>query len=412
MRLAVFTSEFPSRVATFFARDMRALLAAGVEVDIFPIYPESPALWRFVPDILNDQILPRNRVHHLRLSSSLARLRPTGSLRFRQFICDSAQVATATLGCGPVATAKNLYCLPKAWAWAREFGGQFDHVLAYWGNYAATCAHVFNRCLAESVPYSFFLHAGTDLYRQRPFMRQKLLAASRVIVVCEFNRRFLEQHYPDIYPQIAGKIRLHHLGVDLQELGFHPGPREPQRILAVGRLAALKGFDILIRAVYHIRQHTPVTLELIGDGEDAGRLRRMTRELGIEDAVVFRGWLPFDEVRKAMQTATLLAHPSAGIGDAVPTVIKEALALGLPVVASSVAGIPELLDDGRCGVLVPPQNPEILAREIEPLLKSPELRERYAVAGRAQAERIMDMWRNGRELAALLQSAGKASGVD
>src|SRR5256886_16950438 len=64
LRLAVFTNRFPGKVCTFFARDMRALVEAGVEIDIFPIYPLEPDLWRYVPEILAERHLPRARVHH------------------------------------------------------------------------------------------------------------------------------------------------------------------------------------------------------------------------------------------------------------------------------------------------------------------------------------------------------------
>jgi colanic acid/amylovoran biosynthesis glycosyltransferase len=94
----------------------------------------------------------------------------------------------------------------------------------------------------------------------------------------------------------------------------------------------------------------------------------MTHELQITDKVAFRGWLTFDKVRNAMRQATIMAHPSPDLGDAVPNVIKEAIALGMPVVASNVAGIPELLDNERCGMLVPPRDVKGLALAIEMLL--------------------------------------------
>ena len=93
-----------------------------------------------------------------------------------------------------------------------------------------------------------------------------------------------------------------------------------------------------------------------------------------------------------------------GLGDAVPTVIKESMALGTPVVASNVAGIPELLDGGRCGMLVPPQNVEALADAIKTLLANTAMRRTYADAARKYAEEQFDLWRNGRRLARVLRS--------
>src|SRR5467141_2604510 len=78
MRLAVFTNQFPGRITTFFARDMRGLQQAGVEIDVFPIYPLDASLWSYVPDILSDEVLPRDRVRHIGFFESVQRLGPGG----------------------------------------------------------------------------------------------------------------------------------------------------------------------------------------------------------------------------------------------------------------------------------------------------------------------------------------------
>jgi glycosyltransferase involved in cell wall biosynthesis len=126
------------------------------------------------------------------------------------------------------------------------------------------------------------------------------------------------------------------------------------------------------------------------------------------DRVHFRGWLPFDAVPDAMRRATMLVHPSCGLGDAVPTVIKEAMALGTPVIGSTAVGIPELLDQGRCGVLVPERHVEQLADAIAGLLLRADLRDELGHAGRAFAARTFDQWRNGQRLADLLRATRHA----
>jgi glycosyltransferase involved in cell wall biosynthesis len=88
-------------------------------------------------------------------------------------------------------------------------------------------------------------------------------------------------------------------------------------------------------------------------------------------------------------------------------VIKESIALGTPVVASHVAGIPELLNDGKCGILVPPANATALADAIQTLLRNPDLRRRYADAAREYAEKKFDLWRNGKKLAEILNSTNR-----
>jgi glycosyltransferase involved in cell wall biosynthesis len=178
----------------------------------------------------------------------------------------------------------------------------------------------------------------------------------------------------------------------------------------VGRLAPLKGYDYLLRAAAELRQRgIDIEVELVGDGDAAADLRALAAELQITDRVRFLGWLPFNEVRAAMNRATMLVHPSTGLGDAVPTVIKEAMALGLPVVASQVAGIPELLDNGNCGMLVPPQDVGALADAITAMLRSEERRLHYAEVGRAFAEQTFDLWRNGRWLTEHLRATQRAA---
>lgn len=411
MRLAVFTSEFPGRVSTFFARDMRALLAAGLEIEIFAIYPLNKALWRFVPDELNEQCFPRTQVHHWGHIEGLRFIRSTEARKLGSMISDVAAIGCSAVRYGVMPLLKSMYVIPKAWAWASQNPQQFDHVLSYWGNYAATCAYCFHRLLKRQVPFSMFLHAGTDLYRQQVFLKQKLLYADNVIVVADFNRQFVRKLYPEVFPELDSKFYLHYLGLDLATLQFSGGGRLRNRVLGVGRHARGKGFDYLLRAAGElvVRGHD-LTVELVGDGPETKSLKRLAVELGLSTKVVFSGWLPFEQVCHRMRQATMLVHPSASIGDCTPTVCKEAMALGTPVIASSVAGIPEILDQGNAGALVPPQDVPALASTIERMLLDGSLRERFARSGRLFAEKTFDLWKNGAALAARLLATQRGPG--
>jgi len=405
MRLAVFTNQFPGRTVTFFARDMRALIEAGASVDIFPFYPPNPALWASVPDLLNERILPRERVHHLSLGAALAPPAPGWWRRLPRFLSDVAAVEAGSLRHGFEPVAKGAYVALKAWAWAqRHAAGSYDHVLAYWGNHAATAAYLFHRLTDATIPFSMIVHARMDLYRKPAYLAPKLLYADNLFLVCEYNRRYIADRYPKLFPRLAPKIHIHHLGLDLDAVRRDATPRPPARLVGVGRLEPLKGFDHLLRAADLLRRRgIDVTVDLVGGGEDEPRLRRLTGELGLEQAVTFRGWLPPDAVLDAMRGASILVHPSVA-PDAMPTVLKEAIAVGTPVVASRLAGIPEILDEGRCGVLVPPGDAGAIAAAVERLLTDAPVRARYVAAGRAHAERTFDLWVNGRRLAERLRA--------
>src|SRR5215831_12109758 len=97
MRLAVFTNQFPTRVSTFFARDMRGLIDAGIDIDVFPIYPLDPTLWCYVPEILNERILPRNKVHHLTLPQCLKSAKFWPSSELNAFLRDTGAISASAI---------------------------------------------------------------------------------------------------------------------------------------------------------------------------------------------------------------------------------------------------------------------------------------------------------------------------
>jgi glycosyltransferase involved in cell wall biosynthesis len=409
MRLAVFTTRFPNRIP-FFARDMRALIEAGIEVDVFPIQPYDPRLWSYVPAMLDDRVFPRDRVHHIDSRMVLRSLTPARLAQAGQLLRQTAAVGSDAARSGVAPLAKSLYVVPLAWAWAAHFGDKYDHVFSYWGHYPAICACLAHRFAGRPIPFSFQLHAGADLYFNKVFLRQRLLYADSIVTVCEFNQRYLKEHFADIYEHIAPKIHVNYMGIDLREFTYTPGDRHPCRVTAVGRFVSTKGYDYLIRAIAEVAARgVEVELELVGDGEEAGALRALAQELGISQKVVFRGWLSGDDVRHAMRQATVFVHPSSGLGDAKPNVVEEAMAVGTPVVASHVTGIPELLDQGQCGILVPPKDAHALADAIQRLLSDPALRATFAERGRRRAEEHLDMWRNGQRLAEHFRSVRPAA---
>ncbi|MGH7568144.1 MAG: glycosyltransferase family 4 protein [Gemmatimonadales bacterium] len=403
MRLAVFTNQFPGHVNTFFARDMRALIEAGIEIDVFAIYPQDPRLWTYVPEILNERVLARDRVHHLSLGRSLSSLNPWRLLRSSRFLRDVAAIGYAAARFGPVVLAKSLYAALLAWAWARDFGHQYDHVLAYWGNFPGTCAYLFHRLAGRPIPFTLVLHAQIDLYENPVYLTQKLLYAHSIITICEFNRQFLQAHYGPIYEQIAHKIQVNYRGLDLGEFPYRPDQRSPRRVVAVGRLSKEKGYDHLLQAVAELlRRGVDLELELVGEGPERAALTALAARLRITHKVTFRGWLVFADVQRAMLRAAVLAQPS--LIEGLPTVVEEAMALGTPVVGSRVGGIPELLDEGACGMLVPPGDVPALVDALEALLTDPARRLTYAERARRRAEQQLDLWRNGARLADQLRS--------
>jgi glycosyltransferase involved in cell wall biosynthesis len=406
LRLAVFTNQFPTRVSTFFARDMRGLIDAGIDVDVFPIYPLDPELWRYVPDILDENVLPRSKVHHITLSKSLWAPELFHLRKFSVFIRDIVSISASAISSGVEPFVKTNYVFPKAWMWAQQYGADYDHVLAYWGNYTATCAYLFHRLLPSSIPFSLFLHAGIDLYLNRVFLREKLLAANNIITCSDFNRSFIQEHFPDIWNVLSNKLHVHYHGLDFNAFPLEPNHRPSRKLVAVGRIDEWKGFEYLLHAMRELmRRGVDCELEFVGDGKEKSSLVKLAKVLEISEKVRFRGWVMSEEVPAIMSQATILVHPSSKLGDGVPNVIKEAMALGTPVIGSNIAGIPELLRGGELGVLVPPTDVTALADAIQDLLADGASRDKYAAAARRYAVENFNLWRNGAALANVLRSS-------
>jgi glycosyltransferase involved in cell wall biosynthesis len=160
--------------------------------------------------------------------------------------------------------------------------------------------------------------------------------------------------------------------------------RAPDRILSAGALYPVKGFSHLLRAIRRVARTRPgVRLEIAGHGPLRERLEREAKELGITDNVRFHGALSPDELRERYRRALVfvLSSLSEGLG----RVIWEAMASSLPVVASNVGGVPDLVEHGRTGFLVEPGDEEAMAERILWLLENPEEASRMGRAGRAEA---------------------------
>ncbi|HEX9944343.1 MAG TPA: glycosyltransferase family 4 protein [Thermoanaerobaculia bacterium] len=160
---------------------------------------------------------------------------------------------------------------------------------------------------------------------------------------------------------------------------------EPGYLLFVGRLRVRKGVEVLLEALRELRRRNPAAvLRIAGDGEHRARLERRVDELGLRSAVSFLGTCGAPRVRALLGGAAALVVPS--IYEGMPLVVLEAMAAGVPVVASRVSGIPEVVVDGETGWLVPPEDPTALAGALAVVLADPAEARRRGEAGRRRVE--------------------------
>ena len=182
-------------------------------------------------------------------------------------------------------------------------------------------------------------------------------------------------------------------------------PHERPLALFLGRLSPVKGPDVLLEAVRLLRERLPrAAFVLTGEGQLRAPLEAAVREHHLQEHVFFAGAVARESVAEYLAACDLLVLPSRSEG--LPHAVLEAMAFGRPVVASSVGGVPEVVENGVTGLLVPPEDPRALAGGLERLLADSELCERYGAAARAAFERREHTWsRVARDLEALYAEA-------
>jgi len=262
---------------------------------------------------------------------------------------------------------------------------------------AAVAAHAARRL---GVPYGFSAHAR-DVRKVAPAALAARARNAACVVACN----------GDVAATLArtgAPVQLVPHGVDLLRFRPRPGLRESRlRLLAVGRLVEKKGFEVLVEAA--ARLAVPFHLRIVGEGPRRAALEAAIAAAGLTDRVTLAGPATHAQLPREYARADVVVVPSIedhrGDRDGLPNVVLEALASGRPVVASAVGSVGSAVRDGRTGLLVPPRDPGVLADVLGALARRPDLRARFARAGRALVERRFEL---GRCAARLHQVLGRA----
>ena len=389
--VAFFCDAFPALSETFVAAEAEALAALGHAVRVeSAARPERPdrAAGRAVANVqLEDDGIAGKAWWALLLCLR----HPLGCLR------DARERRRWALeeGVWPLRSLAPL-------AWRVKRNGE-RHLHAHFAEGAALNALRVGRVLG--LPYSVTAHAY-DIFKDPRNLPEKLREAAFATTGCEYNVR----HLAAIAPEAAGRTHEIVMGVDgerFRRTAPHPGGRH---VVAVGRLVEKKGLAHLVEAAGILAGRAPLDrVTIVGDGPLRGDLARRIADLSLDETVVLAGWHEPGAVRDLLEDADLLAMPCVvaadGDRDSMPVVVKEALAMEVPVVASDEVGLPEVVKP-EWGALVPPGDPPALAGAIEDVLGRP-LDERRAM-GRAGREFVLAhaaVREESRRLSELIESA-------
>jgi colanic acid/amylovoran biosynthesis glycosyltransferase len=265
---------------------------------------------------------------------------------------------------------------------------QVVHLHVHFAGLASRTAWWIKRLF--DISYSFTGHAN-DIFCPKPDQRVGLgdlvREASFIVVVSDFGAEYLRLGFPES----AHKIHRVYNGLDLSVFKSAAAEAGPVRLLSIGRLIEKKGFKFLIEACLLLRSSgLPFVCQIVGDGPEHDRLEELIRRYQLSDVVRLMGPLPQTEIVEILAQSSIFVFPairdSFGDTDNLPTVLIEAMASSLPIVATDIAGIPEIVRQNENGILVPEKDPVQLADAIRAMAGDAALRERFGRASRRIAQ--------------------------
>jgi glycosyltransferase involved in cell wall biosynthesis len=374
--LAILVKRFPRLSETFILNEIIELRRQGVPLRIFAVMdPQEPHSQPEAEEL-------RDEVHYIRAgqevsdwlsilpeASSSFLFNPGGSLRAGRFLLQRRSWNTSKHFLEALALCKELERVGAV------------HLHAAWAHTPAAIAHLVN--MISGIPFSFTAHAK-DLYTTLPgYIARRGHDASFVITCTQANAAYLSR----ILGPDAPKVAVCPHGIDLERFGTLRRTPIPGRILSVGRLVPKKGFEFLLRALALVdQQGIDFHCRIFGGGPLRGELRTLAQSLGVAGKVEVKGARrQVDLLNEFSRAETFALSPivtSDGDRDGVPNVLAEAMGAGLPVVSTSISGIPELIDDENSGLLVPERDPQALAEALTRLLTDETLRKRLSDGGR------------------------------
>lgn len=388
LRVAFVVHEFPVLSETFIINQATGLIDRGCEVDIYTEQLRNTSSVH--PDVIRYDLLARTYVLPSVPDNYLVRL-----------------------GRGLGLVANNIYQYPKQTLRALN--------IFRYGMRVASLRMLFAN-VPPSDPISYdIIHAQFGTAGFRGLLLRDLYEGSRLIVmfrgsdISRWVKSKGEQVYDTLFAQAdyfltncdffkqkllalgcpSDRLSVHYSGLDCGK--FKPVPRKLDgiddeiRIAATGRLVEKKGFEYCIRAVAQVaKQYRQITFDIMGDGPLYSSLAELIESLQMTEVIHLRGWQDEEEIIDTLVRAHLFVAPSVtaadGNQDAPVNVLKEAMALGLPVVSTYHGGIPELVEDGVSGLLVPERDADAIAQALTTLIEQPEHWPAMGEAGRAYVE--------------------------
>ena len=421
VKVAYIVSRFPKLTETFILYEIVALRRQGVEIELFPllrartgrIKVEGGSVWGKALELVQRGAGPKMHPEAAEI---------TQQAHFTPMMSVGIALANARwLARRPIAYLRALAALIISnWGSANLFAGGLllfpkmayiadravsmgaTHVHAHFANHPAAAAFVVGRL--TGLPYSFTAH-GADFQVDQHMLCRKVREAEFVVTVADANRRMIA----DLCLDPGDKIHVVPSGVDTSyftpAIGSERGSLAATSftIVAIGTFYEVKGHTYLIEACRMLNADgVAYRCLLVGEGPGEAALRAQVEAAGITRQVEFTGPKDRQEVASVLRDADVLVLPSvptqSGRREGLPVVLQEAMACGLPVIASAISGIPELVEDERNGLLVEPAQPRQIAGALARLAADGDLRHQLGLEARRTVLERFDLDVNANRL--------------
>lgn len=392
MKIAYVLNTYPQPSHSFIRRELHALEHQGLEVLRLAMRPSETTLAD-----PGDQAEAARTEYVLKagaagLLAALTREALAGPLHFTKALRLAFKLARAS----DKGVLRHLVYLGEA-AHVKQCcqAEGVQHMHAHFGTNSAAVAMLAH--VLGGPGYSFTVHGPEEFDASHALsLGEKISRAAFTVAVSSFGKSQLSRWAP------FGKwnsLKVVHCGIEAKHFADPaPLPQGPLRLAAIGRFVEQKGQMVLVRAMAQLVEHIPdVHLALIGDGEMRPELEAAIADLGLQRNITLTGWLAEDGVRAELARAHALVMPSFAEG--LPMVVMEAMAAARPVIATYIAGTPELVVPGQTGWLVPAGDETELAQAVLDLAETPE--EQLAAMGQAGRIRVLERHASAIEAAKL-----------
>jgi glycosyltransferase involved in cell wall biosynthesis len=397
MSIGYILNIFPDLTMTFVYREVMALRVAGVDIKAFSTWkPNADQLSQDSKDLLDDvfYIFP---LHWLNFFISHVMFLTTQPLIYFKtlWFCIANDYKTFRN------RMRSMIHFCVAVYLAKEIQKRnIKHLHAHFAENATTLALIIARLIGIS--FSFTAHAK-DIFVNPILLSHKIDEAKFVITISDYNKRYLQAYANTLDP--TPKIHTVHCGIDVQKFSLtHDKPLNDEPvILSVGRLVEKKGYVYLIKACKRlVERGYNFRCVIVGSGPQETCLKHMVLESHLSDHVIFTGAVFQEDLEDIFVKSDIFVLPCIVAKnkdmDGIPVSLMEAMSMQIPTISTSISGIPELIENLKTGLIIPPENEEALASAICKLIEDKELRDKIGKASRIKIVESFEITKNANEL--------------